>query len=121
MLKGGNPEQVIRWLVANAKNMREEMFFDDGNVWDCEDYQLLMLRAYAPEGVFTEEAMEGFLSQVEGNEDLTEIADALFGDDEDLISLLPDRLSMLEDQLVNSMKDAYRRGIRDADPDIEDK
>jgi hypothetical protein len=48
--------QVINWLIDNAKRMREDMFLDPDTKWECLDYQLLMLRAYAPEDVFTEEA-----------------------------------------------------------------
>lgn len=97
--------------MANANRMQEDMF-SSCNYWDCEDHQLLMLRAYAPEDVFTDEAKETFLASVEGREDLEEIADALFSDDEDLVFYLPDRLSMLGDLLNQSIEEARRRGIR---------
>lgn len=107
-----NPDDLEKWLINNARNMREEMFFDGGVTWDCEDYQLLVLRAFAPKGVFTDDAKEGFLSQVNGDEDFVELVDALFGDDDDLTSLLPSRLETLEDYLAQCMQSAYRHSIR---------
>lgn len=95
------------------------MFLDPDTKWECLDYQLLMLRAYAPEDVFTEEAQEGFLEQVDDNDSLINIADALFGYDSDVVAQLPSNLEMLEDQLIESMKNAYAHGIRPVDSDIE--
>lgn len=112
-MKTGSPESIEGWLIANARNMDEGMFLDPRNTWECEPYQILLLRAYAPEDVFTDEAGEGFLNQVSGRQDMIDLEDALFGDDDDLINCLPSRLAFLEDMLNEAKEKAYRAGIRD--------
>lgn len=107
-------DELEQWLIANASRMAEEMFSQPDLKWNCEPYQILTLRAFAPDDVFTEEAKELFLEQVGDDESLADLADALFGDDQDLLSCLPEEHAMLSDYLELSMKKAYEHDIREA-------
>ena len=113
-----NPKKIEQWLIANARHMREDMFFVPNNVWSCENYQILTLRAFAPKGVFTGMAKEGFLSQAGDNAELIDLAEVLFCEDGDLISSLPKHLTALGDHLTACMDKAYRCGIRKSDSKI---
>lgn len=106
-----NPDRITDWLRANAKRMTEEMF-SEVVAWGCSPLQTLLLRAYAPEDVFTEDAREKYPELVGGDEALEELVDALFGDDDDLTDYLPPSLEMLRDFLMTCQDDARRRGIR---------
>lgn len=99
--------------MENAKRMSEAMFFDPSVDWSRFDpLHLLVLRACAPRNVFTREAKAGYLTRVGGNEDLTEITNAIFADDYTFVNAIPELRAIL----VPLMQVAYEYGIRPAEP-----
>ncbi|MDO8551278.1 MAG: hypothetical protein Q7S03_01175 [bacterium] len=107
------------WVMQNAGQMKERMFFDPKNDWlRLTPFQVLVLRACAPRGVFSQSGRVGYLSQVGGDENLSEIAEALFSDDYGLLEKLPTDLKPLRGQLAVLMELAYRNRIRGIDPRV---
>ena len=89
------------------------MFLDPANNWGGLDPEyLLALRAVAPAGVFTEKAMENYLSAVRGDDELCLLAPALFGSDADIIEKLPVTECSMKSELIKLMELAYKHRIR---------
>jgi len=100
--------------------MKEGMFFDPSVDWTVlEPYQVLTMRACAPNGVFTSTAKTGYLTRVGGNPELSEIADAIFGDDYWFITHLPENWSDIKSELITLMILSYKKGIRRVDKSIQ--
>ncbi|MDP3770564.1 MAG: hypothetical protein U1A25_00525 [Candidatus Sungbacteria bacterium] len=117
VINQNSPKAVATWLIANAQTMSEDMFSNPANDWGgLNPEHLLALRAVAPAGVFTSQALVGYLSAVRGDEELTELAPALFGSDVELISKLPAVHTSMKPQLIMLMQVAYEQRIRLADP-----
>lgn len=98
--------------MDNAHRMKQAMFFDPSIDWSQFDpVHVLVLRACAPKQVFARENKTAYLTQVGGNEGLSDIADALFADDYAFANAIPE----LRSHLVTLMLLAYELGIRPAD------
>jgi hypothetical protein len=113
--RDSDPAMVAVWLFTNAKQMDETMFLEPSIDWEeVEPFDILVLRASTPPGVFTQKAKEGYLSQVEHDSKLAQIADAIFADDQGFINGLPEDLRVFKPQFTSLMRLAYEKGIRPA-------
>lgn len=95
--------------------MTEGMFFDSG--WDKIDPEdLIPLRIFAPNGVFTDTAKSGLFSQVGSSSDWAEIAKTVFvrRDSEFLSKLKPE----MQAEAQTLLGFAYKKGIRPKDPSV---
>lgn len=94
--------------------MTEAMFFDQKVDWSrMEPHHILALRACAHDGVFTQTAKAGYLSQVSDDHDRSGIADALFTvSDTEFLKRLPEKWQSLKPQLKILMQLARGHGIR---------
>ena len=120
LVRTSAPGKVAQWLFANTGNMGEAMFFDPDVDWAGFDpHHILALRVCAPGNVFTATAKCAFLSRVSRQPELFELADALFGNDMDLIEKLPAGNGNPKSELIQLMQLAYRRNIRPSDPRIK--
>lgn len=121
----GNTGKTGAWLLEsnskNARRMTEAMFFDPEVNWkELEPFDVLVLRACSPVGVFTTEGKgkAEYLKRVNGKASLTEIADAVFADDLGLVNGLldlPESLKKLRPVLIQLVQLAYKFNIRPAD------
>lgn len=106
-----NSSAVANWIRRNASRMDESMFSDE-KIGKLEPLVMLSLRAYAPQGVFTQTAMREYLPKAE-NQDLIELRDALFSDDDrTFFSLLPWQYNKYKSDFRAMMKIAYDMGLR---------
>lgn len=96
------------------------MFFGPDVDWpNLEPIDILVLRACAPSGVFTPAARGGYLTRVGGDEDRSEIADAMFATDFEFIDKLPPAWQKVKQELITLMQLAYRKGIRPLDSRVK--
>lgn len=104
-------ENVGAWLLENAPRMREGMFRQAGVALKrLEPLDLWVLRAVAPDGVFTREAQADFLRTVRGIEKLERVADTTFHvQDTAFLGFVPDEMAPHIRQLADI---ACTRGIR---------
>lgn len=90
------------------------MFFDPEIDWlSLHPVQIMTLRACAPSGVFSITAKGGYLTQVGGNTDRSDLADAMFAtSDTEFLARLPKKWQSLKPQLKTLMQLASEHGIR---------
>lgn len=106
---------ITKWLIANYKRMSESMFFDPG--WEILDPEAIYtLRIYAPSGVFTETAKNGFFSRVGSDPVWAEVAKSIFAPtDFAFLSSLPEDQ---QPEVKTLLQFAYNRHIRKADTNV---
>jgi hypothetical protein len=110
------PREVAYWLFANAPKMTEDMFLNVANDWGGLDPEhLLVLRACAPDGVFTQTAREGYLTSIGDDQELRALAPALFGTDLEVITRIPSAHQETKSHLIKLVQLAYKHDIRLAD------
>lgn len=112
--------KIAAWLFENAKEMKEGMFLDSSVDWSgLKPFHLLALRACTPDGVFTEKAKGGYLTQVGKGTALAEMTNWLFADDYEFVTSLPVEWQKLRAQLIPLMQMAYRYRIRPTDSRVK--
>jgi hypothetical protein len=116
ILRSGDEVSVTEWLLANYKRMNELMFYDQG--WEAlNPDEILTLRIYAPTGVFTETAKNGFLSRVGSDPKWAYVLKSVFTPyDIAFLSNLPEAKQPATQTLLLF---AYSNRIRPADPAVK--
>lgn len=93
--------------------MREDMFFTPDSAWrQLDATSMVILRACAPSGVFTDKARAAYLQRVAGNRGLSDLAVVLFSDDHRLVTSL---LNGMRPLIITLMHLVYRKGLRPTD------
>lgn len=116
------PEDVGKWLRANARFMTKMIFYDSTIDWvnDLDVKDILALRCMAPKGnVFeTDEAAEQYKARVAGDTERYPLAIFMFGyrangkTDSYFLSNLAKKY---QDDAARLLQVAYRLGLRDND------
>ena len=84
--------------------------------WDeFETHEILALRSFAPEGVFTSKVKDAFLAGTATCPDLVPLGEVIFGSDLRLVTKLPESLAYLQPELTQLVQLAYRHKIRPRD------
>lgn len=113
-----DPGKAAKWLFENANRMNEAMFFDPSSPWNqLESTDVLIIRAFAPDGVFTSTAKAGYLNSIGGIPYLAELVDDIFCDDYQFVTKLP---AGSKNQLIQLVQMVYRQGIRVSDKRVKE-
>lgn len=113
-----SPEKASEWLFANFSKMNQKIFFDPG--WEnIGPLELLILRVCSPIRVFTLTAKGAFLTNIQDNPLLSQIAEAAFGNSDcNFLSNLPSECKQYRSKLKALMRIAYDNNIRAEDPNV---
>jgi len=98
--------------------MNQNIFFDSG--WEnIGPLEFLILRACSPIGVFTLTAKGAFLTNIQNDSVLYQLAQAAFGNSDAVFLLnLPNEYQQYQPKLKALMQIAYNQNIRIKDPNV---
>jgi len=114
-LNSSSDVKVTEWLLENYRRMNEAMFFDPG--WEnLNPEEVIALRIYAPEKVFTEAAKTGFFTRVGSDPNWASVAKSVFtSSDFVFLSNLPEENQPKVKLLLEFV---YNNHLRKRDPNV---